>query len=144
MESKSAGKGIVGIAGAVIAIVAFGFAFVVMTTNLDMTVELTATGIHVQHKGAILLQGTDREIAFSDIIDYRLLNELPKIRKVNGLDNSKMRVGAFTSTEFGDFTAYVDNLKGKAILLETASEKIMLTPANYDAFVAALQQSVGK
>lgn len=144
MSKLSGGKTAVTVFGVLIVLASLAFGFSVMTTDLNLTVQLAPTGIHVQHNGAILMKATDREIAFSDITNYQLFNQLPALRKTNGLDNSKLRIGKFSATGVGDLTAYVNNLEGKAILLETAGEKILITPTDFDAFVAALQQATGK
>lgn len=116
-----------------------GFSIYMMTSDLNLQVELTATGIHIQHSGAILIPAVNREIAFAEITGYQLFDRLPAIKKVNGMDNTKLRIGQFTSNSLGDVTAFVNNLDGQAILLQVGSEQIIITPNDYQAFVTALQ-----
>lgn len=120
-------------------------AYSALLGDMGLTYALTDEGVHIQHKGAsVLIPAEDRLIRYSEILEVRLLDQLPKLRKEFGKNGLRTWVGDFSSEELGDVKAYILNVKWPIVMIKTGSETILLSPQNAVAFVEQIRTATGK
>jgi len=110
-----------------------------LTTDVDLSISTAAQALHIKHKGGTLLPKEDFTISFADVTKVEILEALPSMRKVNGLDNTSVRIGAFSTQELGEFRAYINLKQKKHLVIYTAQSTYIVTPVDAEAVYQAIQ-----
>ncbi len=110
--------------------------FSAFTTKLDLEVTLSAQGIRVQHKGAVLMPAEDRVLDWVTIRKVEVLAVKPQLKKINGLDGAVTRIGSFTAEGLGEVRAYIDDLNRQIVLVETSNGIYLFSPKDTEIFVS--------
>lgn len=116
------------------------FVFSTLTSDAGLVVETTNEGIRILHEGKTLLPGEEFTIRFADVTEVALMHELPKMRRTNGLGNSVVQIGAFSSEDLGDFRCYVWAKKAPHLFIRTAAGAYLVTPEDAEALFAILSR----
>lgn len=114
--------------------------FSVITTKLDLEVTLSAQGIRVQHKGAVLMPAEDRVLDWVIIHKVEALAVKPQLRKINGLDGAVTRIGSFSAEGIGEVKSYIDDLNRQWVLVETSNGNYLFSPKDAENFVSEAER----
>ncbi|NLY53401.1 MAG: hypothetical protein GX060_02070 [Firmicutes bacterium] len=75
--------------------------YTILTTDMGLTYTLLDEGVQIEHKGFLIMLAEKKLIPYDDITDIQVLERVPKMRKLYGLDGLRTWIGDFTSPEYG-------------------------------------------
>lgn len=78
------------------------------------------------------------EIPIGDITEIRVLDKVPQMTKITGIDILGIRQGVYTVEGIGRVKMYISDIGRKLVLVKTISMTYGLTPENTPQFVNAI------
>ena len=113
--------------------------YTILTTDMGLTYTLLDEGVQIEQKGFLIMLAEKKLIPYDDITDIQVLERVPKMRKLYGLDGLRTWIGDFTSPEYGRVKVYISNRNWAAIIIKTKNQTYVITPEHAAQFARQMQ-----
>ncbi|KPU45330.1 hypothetical protein OXPF_12230 [Oxobacter pfennigii] len=83
----------------------------------------------------------ETKIPIKDIVEIRLLDELPQMEKVKGVEFFNLRQGTFFIEGIGKVKVYSPDIRKKMVLIKTPVMTYGVTPENAKEFISYIDMN---
>lgn len=113
--------------------------FIIIALIASLALLLLYQGINMDYKvegGVINIEWfTGVDIPLADVEEVKVLDSLPDMQKIIGIEMGNIRQGTYSLEGIGRVKLYARNIKRKLVLIKTNSMVYGITPENPQAFM---------
>lgn len=113
--------------------------FIIIALIAFLALLLLYQGINMDYKvegGVINIEWfTGVDIPLADVEEVKVLDSLPDMQKIIGIEMGNIRQGTYSLEGIGRVKLYARNIKRKLVLIKTNSMVYGITPENPQAFM---------
>lgn len=113
--------------------------FIIIALIASLALLLLYQGINMDYKvegGVINIEWfTGVDIPLADVEEVKVLDSLPDMQKIIGIEMGNIRQGTYSLEGIGRVKLYARNIKRKLVLIKTNSMVYGITPENSQAFM---------